>query len=113
MNELGFTQTTRHFVHPDTKVIIEFPKGPLSIGSEPVDEVVSVNFPTGKLSVISATDSVKDRLAGYYYFKDGQSLEQARLICMANQVDLAEVERWSRAERKLAEYQAISHFLGK
>jgi len=43
---------------------------------------------TGVIRIISPTDSVKDRLASYYHFKDRQGLEQAILIAKSNKIDI-------------------------
>jgi hypothetical protein len=67
MASIGFLEAGRHFKHPDTAPIVEFPPGPLSVGTEPVEAVRQFNLPTGILTVISPTDSVKDRLAAYYH----------------------------------------------
>ncbi|MCK9378418.1 MAG: hypothetical protein M0P73_20045 [Syntrophobacterales bacterium] len=74
---------------------------------EPVKEIVTLNFPTGELRIISPTDCVKDRLAAYYHWGDRQSLEQAVLVAQDNEIDLNEIERWSIAEGKLSVFQEI------
>ena len=55
--------------------------------------------------IISPTDSVKDRLAAYYFWGDQQSLEQAILVVRSVPVDLESVEDWSLREGKKAEYE--------
>lgn len=74
MEEIGFREKNRYFVHPDTKHIIEFPPGPLSVGEESITDINEIKYSTGILRVISPTDCVKDRLAGYYFWNDQQSL---------------------------------------
>lgn len=98
MREIGFVPENRYYKHLDTDLIIEFPKGPLSLGNEPAGPVHEMRFSTGVLRILSPTDCVKDRLAAYYHWKDLQSLEQAVLVAAANDIDLPEVRRWSRAE---------------
>ena len=105
LSVLGFTEHGRHFTHPDTQFIVEFPDGPLSVGEEPVKEIVEVKFPTGILRVISATDCVKDRLCAYYFWNDNQGLAQAVLVARNNSVDFKEIERWSKSEEKIKEYR--------
>lgn len=63
MEEIGFREKNRYFIHPDTQHIIEFPSGPLAVGGEPVKRIEEIKYATGILRVISATDCVKDRLA--------------------------------------------------
>jgi len=96
--ELNFTGDQRYFKHPETAYFIEFPAGPLAIGDEPPVEINSITYPTGVLRLLSPTDSVKDRLAAYYHWKDQQSLEQAILVTRDQPVDLNEVQRWSANE---------------
>jgi hypothetical protein len=52
----------------------------------------------GRFCSQSFTDSVKDRLAAFYHWKDLQSLEQAVLVARQHTIDLNEVRRWSQAE---------------
>jgi len=80
MKEIDFNEKNRYFIHPDTKHIVEFPPGPLSVGEEPVKRIIEIKFSTGLLRVISETDCVKDRLAAYYFWNDQQSLAQAILV---------------------------------
>lgn len=107
MSDLGFSEYLRYFTHPDTPFFIDFVSGPLAIGEEPVDQVEEIEFSTGVLSVISPTDCVKDRLAAYYYWGDHQCLEQATLVSQATKIDIDEIERWSKVEGKLEEFQSI------
>lgn len=111
MEEIGFQERGRHFVHPDSEFIVEFPDGPLSVGGEPVKTINEIEFSTGTLRVISPTDCVKDRLAAFYFWGDRQCLMQAVWVTMDNKVDLNEVERWSKAEGKLQEFQTFKNML--
>lgn len=109
--ELGFYRENRYFKHPDSEYWIEFPPGPISIGDEPVGEVVALELATGSLRLISATDCVKDGLAGYYHWNDLQCLEQARMVAQSNKIDLVEVKRWSVKEGKGEAFRQIEHQL--
>jgi len=80
MEELGFREENRYFIHPETDFFVEFPSGPLSVGNEPVKEVFEIKTKTGILRIISPTECVKDRLCAYYHWKDLQSLEQAKWV---------------------------------
>jgi len=68
---------------------------------------VELEFTTGRLRILSPTDCVKDRLAGYYFWKDLQCLEQAILVAADNDVDVEEIERWSKHEGMLEEFSKI------
>jgi hypothetical protein len=107
MLELGFYEEHRYFMHPETKHIVEFPPGPLSVGDEPVKEIKDIRFTTGVLRVVSPTDCVKDRLAAYFFWKDQQSLAQAVLVRRHNRIDLDEVRRWSQVSGYAKEFQAF------
>ncbi|MBM4294178.1 MAG: hypothetical protein FJ126_04650 [Deltaproteobacteria bacterium] len=105
--EIGFHEVNKYFINTETDFFLEFPSGPLSIGEEPVKEIVTLSFPTGQLRIISPTDCVKDRLAAYYHWGDRQSLEQAVLVAKDNKINLNELERWSEVEGKLAIFHQI------
>jgi len=107
MAKIGFREVDRHFRHPESPFIVEFPPGPLAVGAEPVTSVVEHHLPTGVLRLISPTDCVKDRLATYYHWKDRQGLIQAILVAQHQPVDLGEIERWSRSEGKAREFREI------
>ncbi len=98
LQELGFSEEGRHFKHPESEYIVEFPPGPPSVGEEPVRQIDEHRESTGILRLLSPTECVKDRLASYFYFHDEQCLEQAALVAQENRVDLDEVGRWSRNE---------------
>jgi len=108
MEELGFHEEGRYFIHSDTQFFIEFPPGPLTIGDEPVKQIDELEFPTGTLKIISPTDCVKDRLAAYYHWGDQQCLVQATLVAQLQHIDFKEVERWSKLEGKLDDFEKIS-----
>jgi len=55
MEDLGFKERGRYFVHPETTFFVEFPDGPLSVGEEPVKEVSEFELSTGTLKVLSPT----------------------------------------------------------
>jgi hypothetical protein len=111
MMEIGFREHGRYFKHPDSDFIIEFPPGPLTVGTEPVKDVREIVLSTGILRVISPTDCVKDRLAAFYHWGDNQCLAQAAMVCKEKAVDLQEVARWSKAEGKSAEFDGIRDVL--
>jgi hypothetical protein len=114
MEEIGFSETNRYFIHPDTKHIVEFPLGPLSVGEEPVREIKEIKFSTGILRVISPTDCVKDRLAAYYFWNDQQSLAQAKLVAKHNRISINEIKRWSQTTGNMKEFKIfLEKYSGK
>lgn len=110
MEKLGFNEHGRYFIHPETEFFVEFPKGPLSVGEEPVKQISEFDLATGRLRILSPTDCVKDRLCAFYFWNDMQGLEQALLVAKDQQVDLKEIKRWSKVEGKEKE---CKYFLDK
>lgn len=105
MNELGFTEERKYFIHPDTTYFIEFPPGPLGVGDELVKMISEISTPLGKLRIISPTDCVKDRLAAYYHWDDLQSLEQAMMVAKEHEIDIDDVRRWSEKEKMIEKFK--------
>jgi len=110
MLTLGFKEQNRYFIHDDTKWWIEFPKGPLGIGTFAVSEIASKESDVGTLRMLTSTDCIKDRLAAYYYWDDLQSLEQAVWVARENDCNLEDVKAWSESEGEIERYH---HFLKK
>ncbi|MBV6395333.1 MAG: hypothetical protein HFACDABA_00909 [Anaerolineales bacterium] len=112
MENMDFREQGRYFAHPDSKFLIEFPDGPLSVGEEPVKEINEIKLSTGSLRVISPTDCVKDRLCAFYFWNDQQGLVQAMMVAKKQKVDLSEIERWSKVEGKAKEFEMFKEKLG-
>jgi hypothetical protein len=113
MERIGFTDHHRYYKNPDTQFFVEFPPGPLTVGEEPVAQPFEISLETGTLLLLSPTDCVKDRLAGYYHWKDQPCLEQAILVAEKNPVEISEIRRWSEGEGKLEEFKKIKPLLTK
>lgn len=107
MESLGFKEENRYFRHPATDILVEFPPGPLGVGQEPVKQIDEIKTATGVLRIISPTDCVKDRLTWYYHDDDKECLRQAILVARHNDIDLDEIERWSKVEDKADLFQNI------
>lgn len=108
MASLGFERKGRIFVNPAVAYSVEFPPGPISIGEEHQVKPCMFKMKTGNLWLLSPTDSVKDRLTGYFYGNDAQCLEQAVMIYQMNDVKLEDVRNWARKEgrpEKFAEFE--------
>lgn len=99
MATLGFARGGgRHYLHPATELIVEFPSGPLMAGAEPIDRHAERHTAAGVIRLLTPTDAVKDRLAGFLHWSDRQNLEQALALCRTQPVDLPDVERWAAGE---------------
>ncbi len=110
MLEIGFRESNRFFVHPDSKHFVEFPPGPLSVGDEPIREIIKIRYPTGILKVISPTECVKDRLSSFYFWDDRQSLDLAVSVARHRRVNLNEIKRWSKS---IGQAEKLKVFLEK
>jgi hypothetical protein len=108
MTEIGFEQRGKYYFHTQTPYFVEFISGPPSVGDEPIRDIQEIEMATGVLRIISPTDSVKDRLAAFYYWEDRQGLEQAILVAEANPVDMEDLKSWSEKEGKLTEFEEFS-----
>jgi len=100
MTRLGFEKNGRIFINSSVPYSIEFPPGPLGIGAEDNIHPIELKFKTGILSLLSATDSAKDRLVAYFHANDLQCLEQALIICQTNNVDMENIRKWAKHEGK-------------
>ncbi len=115
MEAIGFHRVGkygRHFEHSESEQIVEFPPGPLSIGSSKAGKLQEIKFHTGTLKAISPTDCVKDRLAHYYHWNDQQCLQQAIMVASNNKIDLKDVRNWSRNEGMLEKFIKFTKRLG-
>jgi hypothetical protein len=105
LSKIGFCEEDRYFKHPDSEYLIDFVSPPASVGSEPVKSITEIKKRGRRLKLLSPTDCVKDRLAGFYHWKDRQALDQAIMVCRSQRVDLKEVKRWSGNEGMAAEFK--------
>jgi len=99
LGELGFERDGDRYVHPEVPFYLEFPPGPLAIGSDLRIQPVEVAVGNDRVLALSPTDSCRDRLAAFYHWRDRQSLRLAVAIARRQQVDLNAIRRWSREER--------------
>lgn len=54
--------------------------------------------PSGSIKLLTPTDSVKDRLASFFYWSDNQALEQALLVAKSHSIDVVNLKRWAKVE---------------
>ena len=103
--EIGFVRSPgRHFSHPETDILVEFPPGPLAIGDTPVSSTRRMKVGNNVLSLLTSTQCVMDRLAAYYHWDDQQALEQALLVARQHELDLDEIRVWSEHEDMSLKY---------
>ena len=113
MENLGFKEhkLKRYFVHNETPLFIEFPRGPLGVGDAPIQTISKRKSETGILKLLTPTDCIKDRLAGYYHWDDEQNLEQAIWVAQSNEFDMKAVEKWSENEGKMDKFSIFKERL--
>lgn len=106
LEPLGFVHTGSPrlsvFEHPATRWYLEFPPAPLSFGGTYVDasECAVLSTPAGDLRIITATQSVMDRLSAAAFWQDAPSLDQALLVAthQSSNIDWDEIEAWVLGE---------------
>ncbi len=115
LNELGFRKNGKYFSHPDCEYFVEFVSPPVSIGDEPVHHFEHHQTPLGIIKMLTPTDSVKDRLAGFYHWNDRQSLDQAITLCkeVSQNIDIQEIKRWSNKENHSHKFELFLKELKK
>jgi hypothetical protein len=113
MAAIGFTREGDRYVHPRTPFFVEFPRGPLAIGSDFDIRPVRVEVAGGTTLTLSATDACRDRLAAFYHWADRQSLGVAVAIAVANRVNMTVIRRWSEREDAVAKFEEFRAELRK
>jgi len=99
MAEIGFQKQGRHYVHPEcSHLFVDFVSGPLGIGEDTriVPQEVDVDGVTIKL--LSPTDCVRDRLAGFIHYGTRDHMDQAVLVATSRPVDWDVIEKWASRE---------------
>ncbi|MDX1480545.1 MAG: hypothetical protein R3315_02655 [Woeseiaceae bacterium] len=100
MEGLGFEHTgvprLSQFSHPKVEWYVEFPPSPLSFGQLHVkpEDCAVLALPVGRLRIITPTQSVMDRLAAAYAWKDAQSRDQALMVAANQDIDWEALRDW-------------------
>lgn len=110
MEALGFEKRPgRYWSHPASDFFVEFPPGPVMVGSDHVTHFAERTTPAGTFLLLTPTQCVMDRLAIYFEDRDPQCLEQAVAVAVAHDVDLPKIREWAgrqgRPER-FADFEA-------
>jgi hypothetical protein len=98
MANAEFVRETNQYFHPRARFYVEFPPGPLGIGSD--YRIVPIELKIGNSTVLalSSTDSCRDRLAAFLHWRDQQSLRTAVQIALRRDVDLELIRSWCASE---------------
>jgi hypothetical protein len=108
--KIGFIATkSRYYKHPEcSHLFLEFPRGPVEIGEQYPVVPDEVTVEGRRLRILSPTDSVKDRLAGYIHWKSRSYFDQALLICRQQmRVNLNDIKKWCMKEGGMEAYQEM------
>ena len=95
LSSAGFARRHDRYVHPDTPIFVECPRGPLSIGDDTDIKPVRLRLGRTTITALSSTDSCRDRLAAFYHWSDRQSLKSAVEIAVRTSVNMATIRKWS------------------
>ena len=98
LHRLGFGREGDRYVHRSSRFFVEFPAGPLAIGGDVNIEPVEIRLRDKVALALSATDSCRDRLSGYFHWQDRESLAVAIEIAVRNEIDWHAVKSWSEKE---------------
>jgi hypothetical protein len=97
MSELGFSKKGSHWVHPSTKLYVQFVNPPPMIGTKYIKKPDRMKTAEGPLSILSPLDCACDRLA-WFLGGDSQSLEQCVDVIVAQKIPLQSIRAWLRGE---------------
>jgi len=111
MRTIGFEESGRHFVHPDTDFVVEFPAGPLAVGEFHVVSPLRIHTQYGSLKLLSPQDCVKDRLTWFIHAQDRQCLVQAAMVYQSHTIDLEDLRAWVQGEHGEQLWEEIVHTL--
>jgi len=99
MQNIGFIKEGRHWKRNDCKhLFIEFIKPPIAIGNDYEIKPNKMLVNEQELFILHPRDCVRDRLSSYVYFASAECLDQAALVAIAENVDLNELQKWSKSE---------------
>lgn len=100
LRALGFEHTgvprLSQFSHPKVAWSVEFPPSPLTFGHLYVDpaDCAVLELAVGKLRIITPTQSVMDRLAAAFAWKDAQSRDQAIMVAVNQDIEWEVLQAW-------------------
>jgi len=108
LKKLGFQPSkSRYYKHPECRhLFLEFPRGPVEIGDEYPIVAEEIEVEGQVIRLLSPTDSVKDRLAGYIHWQSRANFDQALLICQRQpkRVNMKAVKKWCQNEGGIEAY---------
>lgn len=112
---IGFKSEGRNLKHDQTPFTVEFPPGPLAVGEDVISKWDTIREGDLLLHILTPTDCVRDRLAGYLFWHDRQSLAAAVAVAKSHpdRVDLRIVEKWCEKEGEPDKFRDFSRALNR
>lgn len=107
LSSLGFTLEGQLYAHEESPFTLEFPPGPLSVGRDLISTWETLKEENSVLYILTPTDCCRDRLAGFLFWNDRGSLEQAVAVArrQADRIDLESISAWCEREGVADKYQ--------
>lgn len=107
MKKLGFKKDGRHFIHPGSDYFVEFPGSTLIIGDE-YQTTHNLLKENGKsLKILSPTQSIMDRLAAFYFWKDRTIIKAWSRLAKNQNYSIAKIKEWSTKEGELDKFKVF------
>jgi hypothetical protein len=110
LSPLGFVYDGSQFVHERSRFTVDFPRGPLMIGYDPVSRWDTARRGGQILHVLTRTDCVRDRLAAFFHWNDRSSLATACDVASSGNIDMDAIRTWSGGEgaaEKFREFERV------
>ncbi|MCE9559727.1 MAG: hypothetical protein K8R88_12340 [Armatimonadetes bacterium] len=111
LTALGFVEKGQTYIHPHTTFTLEFPTGPLAIGSELIHKWDTLRKCDQLLHILTPTDCVRDRLVWFLFNDDYSGLEQALAVAKLHPIDIPKIEKWCATERESKKFDIFQHRL--
>lgn len=108
LKRLGFIRENDMYRRPGTEYTVEFPAGPLAIGSEYITSYATERRADKVLNVLHPLDCVRDRLLWYYHYNDFSALSAAVGVSQARSVDMNYLREWSEQEGELEKFKMFN-----
>ncbi len=100
--EIGYARSATEGMYEHAKSVytVDFPKGPLAVGGDYVRETSMLERRGLRLRILTVTDCVRDRLAGFYHWNDYTSLNAAVGVARAHRahIDFERIAEWTERE---------------
>ena len=109
LKKLGYSLRGQYYEHVSNSLTLDFPRGPLMIGSDYVQNWDTLRQGNRLLHILSPTDCCRDRLAGFLFWNDFSALGQALAVARIkkSQIKMKTIRSWcihEDAQEKFEEF---------